>query len=299
MVTFAHRPLDSFRPPPRSSLPSEVRIIDKMGGGWLMQKALFDSIQRHSNDNIQGFFFAADDLLLNMGQFSRIAKSSQCNAIMRSSPRYWADLYKGESTAKISPVWIEYIERARRFYAISDVKFRNQLEQNLGGEARFVTTQQSDFVYLPSWVIPEWLPVAQQMTNEGLGFQYTFSAALFGVARMEDMLVVNTRHLMDSRNSDISTRRQRHNLRPSEALATSTYREYNGTTCWIPPIGGKESLLEWGEFVLQQHIIHPVKLSHKTSRNFAFTVNAPRWSSTGTFYAENAKPAQFWCQSAS
>lgn len=61
---------------------------------------------------------------------------------------------------------------------------------------------QNDFIYMPTVFAQEWTRVAQQMTDFGLAFTYTFYTAIFGITSLENTLILRSTYLDSSDRAD-------------------------------------------------------------------------------------------------
>lgn len=158
-----------------------------------MQKSLIDAITAPRETVITaGYLLMADDVLLNIGQLSRAANESGCDRIMRSATLHCADV-----TSSGKKPWIHsvYINETLDFFEQSDERFRAQLTENVGSPSTYCAGTQNDFIYIPTGVAADWARIAQQMTDAGLVFIFAFYSAIFGIARKEDMIVLNSKYL--------------------------------------------------------------------------------------------------------
>lgn len=71
---------------------------------------------------------------------------------------------------------------------------------------------QNDFLYMPTTFAEDWARVATQMTDTGLPFTFAFGTAIFGIARMKDMMVLRTHYLEKSERADVVLQGNRVNL---------------------------------------------------------------------------------------
>lgn len=85
---------------------------------------------------------------------------------------------------------------------LSDDKFRAQLARNLGSPSIYCMGSQNDFLYMPAVYAKEWARVSGQMTDVGLEFTFPVFASLFGIAPLEDMLVLHTSYLSPGKRAD-------------------------------------------------------------------------------------------------
>lgn len=167
-------------------------MVDNQGGDWLIQLTLIDAIHRsRGNADPAGFFLIVDDVVLNLGQLTQAVKTSGCGVIWRGPIKYCEDLNAKKHTGVIN----RFKREARRFLEVSGKGFKEQLERNLGSQSTFCMGTQVDFVYIPSGIATAWVKAAQQMIGSGLIFAFPFYMALFGIAPMEDMVVIRTYYL--------------------------------------------------------------------------------------------------------
>lgn len=195
----------------RSSVPAGVHVVDHLGGGWMMQRSLIDIILRtreaesHLNGTIPdikppaGFFLMADDGLLNIGQLSRAARTFGCDVIWRAPVVHCQDIMNHDSKSHFVD---RYKAQARKFHEISGETFRKQLASNLGTSSTFCMASQNDVLYVPMTLATDWVEVAQQMTDVGLTFNYVFYTAIFGIAPLNDMMVMQTAYLSHGERAD-------------------------------------------------------------------------------------------------
>ena len=147
-----------------------------------MQRPLIDVIQRSCGKvDPAGFLFIADDVLLNLGKLTREVK---CNVIWRADPGLCQDVGNGK---KYRGVIRRLLLEARTFFEFSEEGFREQLARNLGSPSMCCMGQQPDFLYIPGGMTKAWTKIAQQMTEFGLTFPFTFNTAIYGIAPKEDM----------------------------------------------------------------------------------------------------------------
>lgn len=177
----------------RSTVPDGVNVVDRNGGGWMMQRSLIDAVTtpREVVDHA-GYLFVTDDVLLNIGQLSRAAHESGCDVIWRSATKLCEDVNSDQPKHR---VFDRFSSEARDFFEQSDERFRARLSMNMGSPSMYCTGIQNDFLYMPASMAAEWARVAQQMTDAGLVFTFAFHTASFGIARMEDMVVLRTHYL--------------------------------------------------------------------------------------------------------
>ena len=181
----------------RSTVPDGVNVVDKNGGGWMMQRSYIHAVAvpTRSGDHA-GYLFMTDDVLLNIGQLSRAVNESGCDVIWRAPMRVCHDfIEESDKHVKKGEVIDTLREESRRFFNQSDEQFRAQLRSNLGSPSKYCIGHQNDFVYMPTAMAADWARVAQQMTDAGLFFTFTLHAALYGIARMEDMVVLRSKYL--------------------------------------------------------------------------------------------------------
>lgn len=90
-----------------------------------------------------------------------------------------------------------HIPLARSAIAIqvSDESFREQLARNLGSPATYCMGMQNDLLYMPMKFAEDWARVATQMTELGLPFTFPFYTAIYGIAPVEEMVVLHTHYL--------------------------------------------------------------------------------------------------------
>lgn len=192
-----------FRPlrlPPRSTLPEDVRVVDRNGGGWMMQRSLIDAMSRHREGaRAAGFLFITDDVLLNLGQLTRAANASSCEVIWRSEIDMCNDV---RARGSKQHVFSRLLAQSRHFYNVSDEGFRSLLTRNVGSSSTYCMGTQNDFIYIPSSISGEWARVALQMTESGLPFTFAFYTAIFGIANIEDMTVLRTKYLPSKKRAD-------------------------------------------------------------------------------------------------
>ncbi|CAN0034972.1 unnamed protein product [Scytosiphon promiscuus] len=237
----------------RSSIPEEVHVVDGNGGGWMMQRSFIDAVLRPRDDTPRGFLFVSDDALLNMGQLSRVVSTSGCDVIWRSALTACNDV---ESDGPKTKVFKRFLAEARAFYKVSDPAFRERLSENLGTPSTYCMGIQNDFLYMPAVFAERWAKVSNQMTDSGLVFTFAFYTAIFGIARMGDMVVLRSAYLKGSERADA-------------VLRDAELRKNEEPYCWTGTRGNVSELLA-------SHIIHPNKLLHsKQEWDFAETVNPP------------------------
>lgn len=184
----------------RSIVPENVRVVDRNGGGWMMQRSLINATSRHrEGSSAAGFLFITDDVLLNLGQLTRAANVSGCAMIWRSDIATCADVgIEGSEHL----VFLRFLREARHFYKVSEEGFRSLLARNLGTPSTYCMGTQNDFIYIPSSMAEEWTKVAYQMTECGLPFTFSFFSAIFGISRIEDMVVLRTKYLSAHARAD-------------------------------------------------------------------------------------------------
>lgn len=159
-----------------------------------MQKSFIDAVSRPREDDGDpaGFLFITDDVLLNLGQLTQAANVSGCDVIWRAAVRACDDVIAREPKDNVLR---HFLQEFRNFYHVSDEQFRAQLTRNMGGPSMYCKGCQPDFLYMPASMAARWATVAQQMTDKGLLFPFAMFTALFGIAPMEDMLVLRTWYL--------------------------------------------------------------------------------------------------------
>lgn len=175
-------------------------MVDHNGGGWLMQRSLIDAIERRREGvDPAGFLFIADDVLLNLGQLTRAVRTSGCDVIWRSDHNICEDV---KIEGKHDRVFDRFLSEAREFSQLSDETFNDQLARNLGTSSTYCMGSQNDFIYIPTKMATAWTKVAKQMTDVGLVFTYTFNTAIYGIAPIEDMVILRTDYLSKENRSD-------------------------------------------------------------------------------------------------
>lgn len=249
----------------KSKVPEEVNIVDRTGGGWMVQKSLIHAIEtsRDDDDHV-GFLFIADDVLLNLGQLTRGVLDAGCDVFWRSEIHICEDVINSELKTQ---VFRHFKSKIIDFFEKSDEIFREQLEKNLGTSSTYCMGNQMDFFYVPKRFSSRWVKVAMEMTESGLVFVFPFYSAIFGIAGMEDMVILNSKYLES-------------NERSPEILKNSIFE--NG--CWKGIDSDKKKV----NSLLSSHIIHPNKISNPVAWDFAITLNSP-----GTDYYGEISP--FWC----
>lgn len=145
-----------------------------------------------------GYLFMTDDVLLNIGQLSRAVNESGCDVIWRSATERCENVLHGDKTTSVMK---RFQMEAREFYKTSDQQFRTQLAQNMGSPSTYCMGTQNDFLYMPKSMSADWARVAQQMTDAGLVFTFAFYTAIFGIAPMQDMVVLRSKYLPDRSRS--------------------------------------------------------------------------------------------------
>lgn len=179
-----------------------------------MQKSFIHatSVPRNVGEHI-GYVFMTDDVLLNMGQLSRAAKEYGCDVIWRSATTLCEevlhesqdDLDKHDNVG----VMKRFRNEAYDFFKQSDEQFRAQPTENMGSPSKYCMGTQNDFLYMPTSMAADWARVAQQMTDAGLIFTFALYTAIFGIARMEDMVVLRSKYLVSSQRSSALLRGDR------------------------------------------------------------------------------------------
>jgi len=61
---------------------------------------------------------------------------------------------------------------------------------------------QNDFLYMPTVFAEDWARISNDMTEAGLVFTFAFYTAIFGIARLDDMVVLHTHYLGRSERAD-------------------------------------------------------------------------------------------------
>lgn len=190
----------------RSTLPDWVNVVDKNGGGWMMQKSFIHatSVSREAGEHV-GYLFMTDDVLLNIGQLSRSVNESGCDVIWRSATTECEDVLDDSlddpNNREHARVMVRFRYEAHDFYQRSDEQFRTRLTQNMGSPSKYCLGTQNDFLYVPTSMAADWARVAQTMTDVGLVFTFALYTAIFGIARMEDMVVLRSNYLGPTRRS--------------------------------------------------------------------------------------------------
>ena len=165
-----------------------------------MQRSLIDAIQRsRGSADPAGFLFIADDVLLNLGQLTRAANASGCDVFWRSAVGICEDVGSDE---KHDRVFDRFLLEAREFFQLSSERFKEQLARNMGSSSIYCMGMQNDFLYVPSKMATAWADVAQQMTDSGLVFTFALNTAMYGIAGMEDMVVLQTHYLDKNGRAD-------------------------------------------------------------------------------------------------
>ena len=165
-----------------------------------MQRSLIDAIQRsRGSADPAGFLFIVDDVLLNLGQLTRAANASGCDVFWRSAIGICEDV---ESDKKHDRVFDRFLLETREFFQLSSERFKKQLVRNMGSPSIYCMGMQNDFLYVPSKMATAWADVAQQMTDSGLVFTFALSTAIYGIAGMEDMVVLQTHYLEKNGRAD-------------------------------------------------------------------------------------------------
>ena len=165
-----------------------------------MQRSLIDATQRSRGSvDPAGFLFIADDVLLNLGQLTRAANASGCDVFWRPAVKLCEDV---ESDEKHEHVFGRFLLEAREFFQLSSERFKEQLARNMGSPSIYCMGMQNDFMYVPSKMATAWADVAQQMTDSGLVFTFAFNTAIYGIAGMEDMVVLQTHYLDKNGRAD-------------------------------------------------------------------------------------------------
>lgn len=295
-------------------LPEGVHLVDNNGGGWLMQQSFVAAVSRHQRDNdggnndhsgsnFSGFLFTTDDTLLNLGQLTRAANVSGCDVIWRSDTEQCHEAM-GPTAPRASRdhrIFARYLNQARDFYRASDEIFRARLARNTGSPSTYCIGSQNSFLYMPRAMSGAWTRVAEQMISVELPFPFALHAATFGVADIEDMVVLRSRYL-DRRD------------RPSACLHNSNLERGDGGRQGAGEAGGmggrrKQSFC-WNEGsrgravqvadLLAMHVIHPVKVAaSEKAWNFAHTVNppftAPTTNESDASGVNGEGAIAFWC----
>ena len=156
-----------------------------------------------------------DDVLLNLGQLTRAVHVSGCDVIWRSARIGCQDVRRKKHIHMV----LRFLSEARAFSKLSETGFNEQLAQNLGSPATFCVGVQNDFLYVPIGLAAEWARIAQQMTDAGLIFTFAFNTAIYGIARMEDMVMLRTRYLVQESRAD--------SLLKGQAILASTARRFS------------------------------------------------------------------------
>lgn len=164
-----------------------------------MQRSLIDAIQKSRGiANPAGFLFITDDVLLNLGQLTRAVNTSGCEVIWRSPNERCEDIL---ASGKHRRMLGFFLSEARSFFKVSEEGFKKQLARNLGSESTYCMGIQNDFLYIPSGMAKAWAKVAQQMTDSGLVFTFAYYTAIYGIAPVEDMVVLRTHYLSHGRRA--------------------------------------------------------------------------------------------------
>lgn len=177
----------------RSTVPDGVKIVDRNGGGWMMQRSFIDAVTvpREVVDHA-GYLFMTDDVLLNIGQLTRAVNESGCDVIWRSDTELCEDIQSDKEKHRL---FDRFSSEAKKFFKQSDERFQARLTINMGSPSTYCMGTQNDFLYMPTAMAADWARVAQQMTDAGLVFTFAFYTAIFGIARMEDMVVLRSNYL--------------------------------------------------------------------------------------------------------
>ena len=171
-----------------------------------MQKSFIHatSVTREVGEHV-GYLFMTDDVLLNIGQLSRAVNESGCDVIWRSATTNCEDVLDESQHNLGKHRRVGIMQRFRHetnvFFKHSDEQFRAQLTQNMGSPSTYCMGTQNDFLYMPMSMAAKWSRVSQQMTDAGLIFTFSFYTAIFGIARMEDMVVLRSNYLGPTRRS--------------------------------------------------------------------------------------------------
>lgn len=270
-----------------------------------MQRSLIDAMERpRGGADAAGFLFITDDVLLNLGRLTRAVRVSGCEVIWRSTSEICQDV---NSKIKHAEIFYGLLSKARQFSLLADEGFKEQITRNLGSPSTYCLGYQNDFIYIPISMATAWTKVARQMTELGLVFTFTFSTAIYGIAPMEDMIVLRTRYLPRQFRADtrlegemailidalvclresrvplypILDFKQKCSCLPAAVLGLNrsfliiTGAKFNGESqpyCWT----GKGDARE----LLAMHIVHPNKIAFsEKSWDFARTVNSP-WTAS-------------------
>lgn len=295
-------------------LPEGVHVVDNNGGGWLMQQSFVAAVSRHQHNNdgdnneksdsaVSGFLFTTDDTLLNLGQLTRAANSSGCEVVWRSETEKCHDVmdHKAPRASRDNRVFARYLNQARDFYRASDENFKTRLSRNTGSPSTYCIGTQNSFLYVPRTMSEDWARVAMKTMTAGLPFPFALHAALFGIADIEDMVVLRSRYL--DRRERSSTCLHNSSLKGGDGGTqggggdSGTGRGEKRSLCWNEGSRGRATQVA---DLLAMHIIHPVGLADSaTAWKFAYTVNPPATAPTAKERdgsdVSKERAIAFWC----